>query len=72
MRLCEAKTWGEDLARAAESIPEGAPVSGTYLVTGASGLIGSALVELLLHLRSQYGNGIVVVAAGRSPERLAT
>lgn len=72
MRLCEAKTWGEDLARAAASIPEGAPVPGTYLVTGASGLIGSALVELLLHLRDQCGKGIVVVAAGRSPERLAT
>ncbi|MBQ6595790.1 MAG: NAD-dependent epimerase/dehydratase family protein [Clostridia bacterium] len=38
----------------------------TVLVTGAAGLIGSTFVERLLGME----NGPVVVAAGRSPERL--
>ena len=40
------------------------------LVTGASGLVGSAVVDLLLHLNRLYDACIGVVAAGRTREKL--
>lgn len=41
------------------------------LITGAGGLICSALVDLLLHRNDTAGSGIQVYAAGRSREKLA-
>ena len=40
------------------------------LITGASGLIGSAIVDLLLHLNKAHGADVEVLAAGRSRGKL--
>ena len=71
MNLSASKTWQEDLTRAASHAPA-AVGEGTYLVTGASGLIGSALIDVLLHLRNSRGIGLRVLAAGRDTAKLET
>ena len=50
-------------------IPEIAISDGRVLVTGASGLIGSCLVDLLL-LANDYGRNFEVFALGRNMEKL--
>lgn len=42
----------------------------TVLVTGASGLVGSALADVLLQVNREFGLGCELVLAGRSEERL--
>lgn len=37
------------------------------LITGATGLIGSFMVEMLVHLNENAGAGVQIYAAGRSP-----
>lgn len=43
---------------------------GTVLVTGASGLIGSAFIDCLLRANSLYGASFRVLALGRNEEKL--
>ena len=50
-------------------IPKIAINDGRVLVTGASGLIGSCLVDLLL-LANNYGRNFIVYALGRNKEKL--
>lgn len=69
MTLGESKIWQDDLARAAQAVG-GIGGGRVFLVTGASGLIGSALVDLLLFLRRTRGRGPEVLAAGRDIVRL--
>lgn len=52
-----------------KAIPEIAISDGRVLVTGASGLIGSCLVDLLL-LANDYGRNFEVFALGRNMEKL--
>ena len=42
----------------------------TVLITGASGLIGSAIVDVLAQLNMDERAGITILAAGRSTERM--
>jgi nucleoside-diphosphate-sugar epimerase len=70
MKLTSSQAWQDDLASTADPVPEEAVRSGTYLVTGASGLIGSAFVDLLLQLRRSRSADIRVVAAGRDVSKL--
>ena len=70
MKLASSQAWRDDLALAADQVPEEAVRGGTYLVTGASGLIGSAFADLLLQLRRTRNAGIRVIAAGRDVSRL--
>lgn len=69
---CRNEIIEEDVQSAVASI---APVAetlrgGRVLVTGATGLIGSLLVRMLLAADEEYGLGLQVVAMGRSVERL--
>lgn len=52
-------------------IPEVLIEDGTILVTGASGLIGSCIIDLLM-LSNEHGRHFEVYALGRSKEKLTT
>lgn len=69
--LVHSPTWRADLDALAQMFPEDLIPRGTVLVTGATGLVGSALVDLLLALRDRRGAPGRIVAAGRSHARLA-
>ena len=64
--MVENKIYKEALERA---IPQIAIDDGKVLVTGASGLIGSCLIDLLM-LANQHGRHFEVYALGRSAEKL--
>lgn len=70
MKLMSSQAWQDDLALAAVQVPQEVVHSGTYLVTGASGLIGSAFVDLLLQLRRTRNADIRIIAAGRDVSKL--
>ena len=62
MGLYESATYLEDVERCAAKVAAfGSPRGASALVTGATGLIGSFLVDALL------ASGVRVVAACRSP-----
>lgn len=42
----------------------------SILVTGATGLIGSALIEFLIYLNVSFGSNIKIYAAGRDEEKI--
>lgn len=69
MNITDSAIWQKDLAKVA-SITQKNVLGGSYLVTGASGLIGSAFVDLLLCLRNIGKANIRVVAAGRDVAKL--
>lgn len=68
--LFESSTWRASCADFAHDIPDNVLPSGRVLVTGATGLVGSALVDLLLTVRAQRCIPLKVIAAGRSRTRL--
>ena len=71
MRLYENKKYREDLAVALNATPEIEQLwEKQVLVVGATGLIGSFLVEVLLYANETKGAAIQVVAHGRSYEKL--
>ena len=58
------------LNRVAECAPDLSRFKRGIIVTGASGLVGSAVVDLLLHMRGEGGFDGRVIAVGRSIARL--
>lgn len=66
MHLREVPLYMQDLAEAAASM-DLSPLNGQkVLITGATGLIGSAVVDLLLHYNRTANAGLTVYAASRS------
>ena len=58
-------------AKSVKSIASGMDVSqGAILVTGATGLIGSCLIDVLVAANTFYGKKFEIYAMGRSEERL--
>lgn len=71
MRYTEGYLAG--LSRAAADEPNITGLSGkTVLITGASGLVGSSLADVLLQANRDLGLGCELVLAGRNDERLRT
>ncbi len=69
MRYTEGYLAG--LGRAAADEPNITGLSGkTVMITGASGLVGSALADVLLQANREIGLGCELVLAGRNEERL--
>ena len=63
--------WLQDIDRTVESLPELSELEGkSVLVTGANGLICSAVIDVLMRYNEPHGNSIRVIAAGRSKERI--
>ena len=70
MRLLDSTAYCAALDEVAEHVLDLSCFKQGILVTGASGLIGSAVVDLLLWLRKRGGFKGDIVAAGRSVLRL--
>ena len=61
----------EDIEKTAARIPHAEKLRGrAVLLTGATGLIGSAVAEILFFLNAKKNAGIRIYLAGRSEERL--
>ena len=71
MELYTSKIWISDLDEVIASIPELNLLSGKKVfVTGATGLICSAVVDLLIRYNEVSDAGIQIIAAGRSVNKL--
>ena len=63
----------EDLQRIANAdLPYTSWKDKTFLVTGATGLIGSLVVRSLMHISRQYDLRLQIIALVRNPEKAAT
>ena len=62
--------WMRDIEAAARGLDVERVEGKAVLIPGASGLIGSAVVDMLIHHNARSGGKITIYAAGRSPERL--
>jgi len=71
MTLSEDVTYRNDLAEVAKKLPTSLVQGKTFLITGASGLIGSAIVDLLVYLSEEHHTKTSIIASGRNVERLA-
>ena len=70
-RIYSSDLWLQDLDSITASLPELSQLNGkSVLITGANGLICSAVVDLLIRHNETHGGTIHIVAAGRSPERM--
>ena len=63
--------WTQDLDQVIETLPFLDQLSGkTIMITGAGGLICSALADILLRYEQIHRSGLKVIAAGRNREKL--
>ena len=75
MKLYENKQWISDIDEVTAGLPELAELEGkSVLVTGAAGLIGSSVIDILLRYNDTHDDTssgkIRIYAAGRSIERM--
>ncbi len=71
MSIYNSLTYKKDLETAASAVNGIEKLNGTkILVTGASGLIGSFIVDVLVHYNEKYNAGMKICATGRSITRL--
>ena len=64
--------WLEDADKIAASLPELGELAGkSVLVTGAGGMICSAVIDVLLRYNESHSESIGIIAAGRSPARIS-
>ncbi len=69
IRYCE--DYWNDVDRALAYVPNQERLCGrSVLITGATGMIGSSVTDLLLRVNSRCGAGIRIIVAGRSTERI--
>ncbi len=67
------KLWIEDIEKTLRVIPELDQLEGkSVLITGASGLICSSVVDILLHYNDTHQNKIHILAAGRTKEKIVS
>lgn len=70
MSLYNSVTYLSDLQKSAATVDYSKLYGKTVLVTGATGLIGSAVADILLWCNRAYNAGIKVLAASRNPEKV--
>lgn len=67
MRIFESRLWNKDIEEVEETIPELEELNGkNILITGASGLVCSPIVDILLHNNATHNSFIKLYIAGRS------
>lgn len=67
----ENRVLTEDLDYFVEHFPFSGEINGrTFLVTGATGLIGSILIKCLLRLNARQNSGVNIVAMARNREKV--
>ncbi len=71
MSIYDSRRWIADLDETLAAHPEFAELNGkSILVTGCSGLICSAIVDLLIRWNEIHEGKIVILAAGRNRDRI--
>ena len=71
MLLYQNEQWRQDLDEVIRILPELADLRGkTVLITGAAGLVCSAVVDILFRCNDLQDAGIRILAAGRWPEEM--
>lgn len=69
--IYESKQWVSDIDRVSGILPELASLAGkTVLITGATGLVCSAVVYILIRFNETHEAKIQIAAAGRSRARM--
>lgn len=68
--ILDIPVYRKELSLVAKQIHEDWLRSRVFLVTGASGLIGSAVVDLLIYLKELFDSDLSIVVVGRSLDRL--
>lgn len=71
MHIWSSETYREDIRRALPMLDVDALKGKHILITGASGLIGSAVTDLLIGCNMERQTGITIYAAGRNTQRLS-
>lgn len=73
MNICDCKQWISDIDKVTASLPELDKLAGkTILITGATGLICSAVVDIFLRYNDTHKNDMIrILAAGRSQEKMS-
>lgn len=71
MSVWNSKTYREDILRALPVLDVEQLKGKRILITGASGLIGSAVTDLLIGCNREQNAGITVYAAGRGTQKLS-
>lgn len=72
MRLYDSKKWAQDIDEVLASLPELSYLEGnSVMITGANGLICSAVVDILIRYNESHDNQIRIFAAGRNERKLA-
>lgn len=67
MNIYNSKLWRENLDTVIRVLPELCEMEGkSVLITGATGLICSAIVDLLIRYNETHEGKITILAAGRS------
>lgn len=73
MNIYDSKLWISDLDEVIESLPELCELSDcSVMVTGCTGLICSAVVDVLIRWNKTHDNKIKILAAGRSENKVET
>ncbi len=71
MNINETKQWKKDIDDVLSVIPELETMAGkTVMITGATGLICSAVVDVLAHWNGSHDEKINIIAAGRSEDKI--
>lgn len=71
MKLYDSPTYMKELAEIAAGLDVSSFEGKRIFITGASGLIGSAVVDILVWCNLHRNTGILIEAAGRSVDALA-
>lgn len=70
MSIYDSEIWLEDLDKIIKHLPELDVLSGkTVLITGATGLICSAVIDVLIRWNEAHDAKIKIIAAGRSEQK---
>lgn len=71
MNINESERWNKDIDMVIRDLPELEELSGrSIMITGATGLICSAIVDIIIRYNETHGKSIVVFAAGRCKEKM--
>lgn len=71
MSIYDSRQWIEDIDKVTEILPEVEELAGrSVLITGATGLIGSSVVDMLIRYNETHKIPIIIYAGGRSAARM--
>lgn len=69
--IYDSPLWFEDIDKISQNIPEISALAGkSALITGATGLIGSAVTDIFIRYNETHPLPIHIIAAGRSYEKM--